>query len=128
MDTLFLLLKLGLALFVLTWVAVFGGVGAVIAPRRGRTPLRGFVIGLLPVAGWVLLAFWPGAWRRAAGRVKNALAAVFRGAAAKVRGGRVPAINDTSDSIHVHNQISRNARVLEPARKVGLHDPDLPIQ
>lgn len=55
-----------LLLFVGVWVFVFGGVGALLAPRRGRTRMNGFFWGaLLGPIGWAVILVKPGSARRA---------------------------------------------------------------
>lgn len=55
-----------LLLVVAVWLAVFGGVGMLLAPRRGRTRVSGFLWGaLLGPIGWAVLTLHrPGAMRR----------------------------------------------------------------
>lgn len=54
-----------LILVVFVWVAVFGGIGTLLAPRRGRTRIRGFLLGvLLGPVGWIMLLIRPGSARR----------------------------------------------------------------
>lgn len=58
-----------LLLFVAVWLVVFGGVGALLAPHRGRTRVSGFLWGaLLGPIGWVVLLIRPGSLPRALGR------------------------------------------------------------
>jgi hypothetical protein len=53
-----------LLLFVAVWVAVFGGVGALLAPRRGRSAVNGFLWGaLLGPIGWAVVLVRPGTVR-----------------------------------------------------------------
>lgn len=54
-----------LLLFVGVWVAVFGGVGALLAPRRGRSAVNGFLWGaLLGPIGWAVVLLRPGSLPR----------------------------------------------------------------
>jgi len=58
-----------LVLFVAVWLAVFGGVGALLAPRRGRTRTSGFLWGaLLGPIGWIVLLIRPSSFTRELGR------------------------------------------------------------
>jgi hypothetical protein len=120
MKIVLLLLALGGLLCVVTWAGVFGGIGAVLGPYRGRTRQRGFSMGFfLGPLGWLLLVVRPGAWRRGAVRVKDAAVGVVRGIAPKARGDDV--------SVNSYDPFDNNDRVLERARKVELNEPDLPI-
>ncbi len=64
MSTALSILAVVLLLVVGVWLAVFGGIGAILAPRRGRTAVNGFLWGaLLGPIGWVVVLVRPGAVR-----------------------------------------------------------------
>ncbi len=62
-----------LLLIVGVWLAVFGGIGAILAPRCGRTAVNGFLWGaLLGPIGWVVMLVRPGSIPRALRRPSRA--------------------------------------------------------
>ena len=65
MKTLLSVLAIVVALLVVAWVAIFGGLGALIGSRRGRTSGRGFLIGtFFGPFGWIYLLVRPGTGRQ----------------------------------------------------------------
>ena len=60
MSTALSILAVVLLLIVGVWLAVFGGIGALLAPRRGRTAVNGFLLGaLLGPIGWAVVLLRP---------------------------------------------------------------------
>lgn len=73
MSTALSILAVVLLLIVGIWLAVFGGIGALLAPRRGRTRVNGFLWGaLLGPIGWIVVLIRPGSIRRALPRPRTA--------------------------------------------------------
>jgi len=73
MSTALSVLAVVLLLVVGVWLAVFGGIGAILAPRRGRTAVNGFLWGaLLGPIGWVVVLVRPGTVRSSMGRLRGA--------------------------------------------------------
>ena len=50
-----------LVLFAACWIAVFGGIGALLARSRDRSPVAGLLLGtLLGPLGWLVMSRWIG--------------------------------------------------------------------
>lgn len=98
MSTTLSVLAVVLLLIVAVWVAVFGGIGSILAPRRGRTAVSGFLWGaLLGPIGWAVVLVRPGTVRSGVVRLRD-----FGGADEAAIGATGASLEGGDDELPIH--------------------------